>query len=133
MATENHSNGVVSIHISDGIVFGNYLVEKVDLEDAVSATEFRKKITGNRAYPAYADLSGVKEVSREARSYFSNEAGEDLKAIALIIRNPVTRMMANFFMKFNKPRYPIRFFTTDQDAVQWLKQYVDAEALQNAR
>jgi hypothetical protein len=133
MAEEIHNNGIVTFHIRDGIVFGNYIVEKVELEDAVSATEFRKTITGNRAYPAYADLSGVKEVSREARSYFSKEAGEDLKAIALIIRNPVTRMMANFFMKFNQPHYPIRFFTSDQDAVKWLKQFVDEEALHNAK
>jgi len=133
MEVKNYSNGVIDICIRGGIVFGTYLVDKVELDDAISATQFRKEITNNVTYPAFADLSSVKEVSREARSYFSNEAGEDLKAIALIIKNPVTKMMANFFMKFNHPRYPIRFFTSDQEALKWLKQYVDAEAVQNAK
>lgn len=125
MSREYHRNEVVEFWIENGILFGRYLSDKVELKDAELATRFRKEITGNKAYPAYADLSNVKEVSREARSYFSNEAGEDLKAIALIINNPVTRMMVNFFMKFNQPSYPIRFFTNENEGVKWLKQFVD--------
>jgi hypothetical protein len=133
MVTKEFHNDVISIQIKDGILFGEYLVDKVDLEGATLATNFRKEITQNEAYPAFVDVSLVKEVSREARSFFAQEAGEDLKAIAVVVRNPVTRMMVNFFMKFNQPGYPIKFFTKDQEALEWLQQYVEKGKTSNAR
>lgn len=128
MVTKEFHNDVISFQIKDGILFGEYLVEKVDLDAATKATLFRKDVANGRAFPAFADLSKVKDVSREARTYFSQEAGEDVKAIALLINNPVTRMMANFFVKFNMPSYPLKFFTNKREAVQWLVQFTEDEA-----
>lgn len=125
MTTENYENELLSVTIRDGILYGIYKVEALDLDGAIAATEFRKKISGDRILPALADVSSLKSVSREAREYFAKEAGEDMKAIAVLIKNPVTRMMVNFFMKFNKPDYPIRFFTARHEAVAWLSQFVD--------
>jgi len=127
METEEYSNDIVSFRVEKGILYGKYLVDKINLEAALKATAFRKKITQGKAYPALADISGVKEVDRDTRSYFSKEAGEDMKAVAVVMSNPVTKMMANFFMKFNQPEYPIRFFTDQNEAKEWLERFVGVE------
>lgn len=133
MKTEKYENEFVTIKIEEGILYATYLVNKIDLEGAKAATEFRKKITGNRVFPALVDVSSFKEINREARAFFAQEAGEDLKAIAVLVKNPVSRMMTNFFLKFNNPKYPIRFFTSDSEAYQWLLQYVDLNQDNNGR
>lgn len=133
MRTERYENEFVSIEIEGDILYATYLVDKINLEGAKAATEFRKKITGNNAYAVLADVSSFKEISREARAFFAKEAGEDLKAIAVLVKNPVSRMMVNFFMRFNNPKYPIRFFTSDSEAYKWLLQYVDLEQDKNGK
>ena len=132
MTEQKYNNEVVEMQIKEGILYGTYLTEKVDLERAEYATAFRKKITLHKSYPALVDISAVKEVTREARSYFSQEAGDDLTAIAVLVNNPVTRMMVNFFMKFNQPKYPIRFFTNSDEAIVWLGKFDKLEALDGA-
>ncbi len=133
MTTEKYENDFLRVEIRDGILYGTYLVESLDLEGAIAATEFRKKISGERVFPALVDVSSFKQVSREARSYFAKEAGEDMKAIAVLVKNPVTRMMVNFFMKFNSPGYPIRFFTAKHEANTWLSQFVDTVHLEQCK
>lgn len=131
--TNSYENQIIKIEIEDGILYGTYLSEKLDLEGAIKATEFRREVSKGRVLPALVDVSQFKSVSREARTYFAKEAGEDLKALAVLVKNPVTRMMVNFFMKFNNPQYPIRFFTSEHEAYSWLLQFVELKPERNAR
>jgi hypothetical protein len=115
-------NKIISLKVEDNILLGTYLVGKVDLEVAQDATAFRKQVCGGQVYPGLVDISLVKEVTKEARKYFSSqEAGEGMSALAVVIDNPVSKMMANFFLRFNRPSYPFRFFSNYQEAKTWLK------------
>jgi len=127
MEGEIYENELLRIKVEEGILHGTYLVEKLDLKGAIQATAFRKQVTKGRSFPALVDVSSFKEVSRETRAYFAKDAGEDLAAIAVLIKNPVSQMMINFFMRFNSPPYPIRFFTSKEDALRWLSPFVSAE------
>ncbi|MFP4094217.1 MAG: hypothetical protein ACLFUB_07005 [Cyclobacteriaceae bacterium] len=117
------ANEIISFHLEDGILHGTYLVQKINLGAAINATSFKKEITMGKPYPALADISRVKDMSKEARAFFSQDAGEDLLALAVIVNNPVTRMLTNFFLQFNKPVYPFRIFTDRKEAICWLKKY----------
>lgn len=110
MNTLKYQNDVVEFDIVDGILFGRYKVSRIDLDAAQKATTFRKEITQGMKYPSIAYISTVKEVTKESREYFSSDAGDDLLALAVIVNNPVTRIMGNFFLKFHQPKYPFRFF-----------------------
>lgn len=68
------------------------------------------------------DLRGMTGMTREARQFYaSEEAAKALAAIALIVGSPLSRMIGSFFLGFNKPRMPLRLFTSEQQAVRWLK------------
>ncbi len=38
-------------------------------------------------------------------------------------------MMGNFFLKFHQPEYPFRFFTSQEQATLWIKEFVDYWAI----
>jgi hypothetical protein len=45
-------------------------------------------------------------------------------AAALLIGSPLTRAIGNFFMGLNKPLIPTRLFTSETEALAWLKGFV---------
>lgn len=116
-------NDIVEFDIQDGILLGTYKVSKIDIESAKKATIFRKQFTQGKKFPSIANISMVKEVTKESREFFSKEAGDDLAALAVIVSNPVTRMMGNFFLKFHHPKYPFRLFNDTSSAKQWITEY----------
>lgn len=118
-------NDVISFELKEGILYGRYKVMQIDLETAMFATSFRHQITAGRKFPSIADLSMVKRVTKDARSFFSSDqAGEDLLALALVVNNPVTRTMVNFFLKFHQPPYPFRLFSNLEEAAIWINKKI---------
>lgn len=122
MENQRFENEYISFELRDGILFGRYKVKKLDLAVAKSATEFRIEVMAGKVMPAVADISTIKHVDKEARQFLSSpRAGEGLSALAVIIYNPVTRMIGNFFFKFHQPEYPFRLFTNVEEATRWIK------------
>jgi len=50
--------------------------------------------------------------------------GGIISAAALIVSNPVSRIMGNFYMGINKTKMPVRMFATTMDAKNWLKDFL---------
>lgn len=125
MESTNLENEVILFQFKEGILYGKYKVPKVDLATAQFATTLRFQITQGKKVPALADISCVKNIDKDARGYFSsNEAGDDLAALGIVVSNPVTQTLGNFFLRFNLPDYPCRLFTNVEDAITWIKQYM---------
>ena len=40
------------------------------------------------------------------------------------LRSPLTRAIGNFFLGLNKPLMPTRLFTSEEEALAWLKTFV---------
>lgn len=126
MENKVYENEHVAFQFRDGVLYGKYKSPTIDLDIAKNATEFRREITGGQKIAAIADISLVKHVDKATRTYFStSEAGKDLIALAVILSNPVTRMMGNFFIKFYQPEYPFKFFTNLDEATQWIAEFAD--------
>ena len=126
MKKETYENEYISFQFYNGILYGKYKTSTITLDIARSATDFRREITGGKKIPAIADISIVKHVDKDTRTFFSSlEAGEDLLALAVILHNPVTRMMGNFFVKFYRPEYPFKFFTNLEEATEWIQEYAE--------
>ena len=71
------------------------------------------------------DLTHCKAISREARAYYAGEqAAKSGLAAALLIGSPLARAIGNFFMQINKPIFPARLFTSEAQALAWLKSFV---------
>ena len=71
------------------------------------------------------NLTKIKTVSKESRDIYSSEdMGKILTAAALIVGNPVSRIMGNFYMGINKTKMPVRMFTRTDQARKWLKEFL---------
>lgn len=71
------------------------------------------------------DVRGVWNYSDEARQIVSSESFKKITvAMALVVGySSPTRMVANFFMRINKPVTPTKLFTNKKSAKKWLKNY----------
>jgi len=64
-------------------------------------------------------------MDREARRYFAGEETAKVEsAAALLIESPLSKAIGNFFMGLNKPIVPTRLFTSEAEALAWLKGFV---------
>ena len=94
------------------------------LNDAMYNTRMVKETLKGKISPVLIDIRLMKSISAEAREYYS---GEDVahvhNACAIVIGNPISRIIGNFFIGLNKPGMPTRLFTTEKKAFQWLRRF----------
>ena len=68
-----------------------------------------------------ADIRALRGVSLGVRTRMSSErAGRYLAKVALVADNPLTRTIGNFFMRLNRPPFPVRIFDGEDEALRWL-------------
>lgn len=71
--------------------------------------------------PLLADIRRLRGVSLGVRTHMSSErAGRYLSRVALVADSPLTRTIGNFFMRLDRPPFPVRIFDGDDEALSWL-------------
>lgn len=104
------------------IVSPNAEVSLVDAKESIAAMA---KISQGKGYPTLVDLRKEKAMSREAREYFAGEETAKVQsAVALFVESSLSRVIANFFIGLNKTKMPIRVFTSESEAIKWLKGFL---------
>jgi hypothetical protein len=76
--------------------------------------------------PLLVDMSQVRSINRQARTYYTTEGPKVVCAVALVVGSPLSRMLGNFFIGFQKPPIPLRLFSTTADAAAWLRRFLPA-------
>ena len=57
----------------------------------------------------------------EAREFSASREGTRYTiADAIVVKNLAQRLLADFYLKFNKPKKPSKIFSTEKEAVLWL-------------
>jgi hypothetical protein len=98
---------------------------ELDLGDAQEIIRLIGAASSGIRRPMLADLTGLKSMSREARTYFAGpETAKVESAAALLVSSPMARAIGNFFMGLNKGLIPARLFTSESLALEWLRQYL---------
>ena len=98
------------------------VLELADAEASVEASVTVLQEAGGSKRPILVDMRHLKSMSRQSRVYYAGpDPPKHYTAVALIIASPLTRAIGNFFMGLNKPRIPIRLFTSEVDAAAWAK------------
>ena len=78
-------------------------------------------LNGEKAGPVLVDLRRIRSQSAEARAVLAGpEATPVCNVVALIIGSPISRVIGNFFLGFNRPAAPTRLFTSVEDARAWV-------------
>lgn len=96
---------------------------EIVLDDAKENSRVVNSLEGSATFSLIVDTRMIKSITKEARDYFSLRGRESrVYAFAILIDSPLSRIIGNFFMGLNKPRVPVKLFTSEQKAIAWCKQ-----------
>lgn len=113
------------IYLEDNIMHCIIKVKNIDVSVAETMVDLRLAYTSGQDYPLFIDASKVKSISKEARDYFSSSsATKHVSAAAILAPSLVVRLLANFFLSFDKPNVNTKVFSNTTEALAWLKQYI---------
>ena len=110
----------------DGIVRATYFPKAEEtLAEAKEHIAAVVKVSRGNKYPVLVDCRKLKSITREAREYYAGkETANAVSAMAVLMGSPVSRTLGNFFMRLNKPLSPTRLFTSETEALEWLKGFI---------
>jgi hypothetical protein len=93
------------------------------LEDARENVRAARELTeSGKLAPNLVDFSGIQSMTRDARAYYAGpETAEVMTAVAILVDSFLSRAMGNFFMGLNKPLMPTRLFSSETEALSWLR------------
>ena len=95
------------------------------LDDARANVALCLQRNAGRRRPLLVDLRGAKSQSAEARAYMAGPEGLKVsQAVGLLIGSPVSRVLGNLYLRLNKPPIPTRLFTSEEEALAWLRSFL---------
>jgi hypothetical protein len=81
------------------------------------------KVSKGQRRPLLVDSRNLKSMDRNARQEMATF--DEITSIAILIDSAVSRMIGNVFLATNKKSYPARLFTSEAEAIQWLKGFLE--------
>jgi hypothetical protein len=121
-------NEYVNVWIEEGILYCTYKDQTViDLPIAIEIVKDRLTFSEGKAYPILIDFSNLKSVTKEARDYMNSPEGglNGLVCGAFVGGNAVATFFINVYLKINRPSIPTVFFTDRNEAINWLKNFIN--------
>lgn len=112
-----------TFELEGGLLVARFLdgVE-VSEEDARDNLRTTAGLTGGRRLPVLVDLRVLKSQSAGARAVLAGpEAARVSHAVALLIGSPLSRVIGNFYLRFNRPETPTQLFSSEAAARAWLE------------
>ena len=113
---------------SDGILrFRCFPGAALTEDDARANVEACIAASEGRLRPCIVDMSQVLGIDRSARRYHSSyeHSGRHYLAIALLVGSPLSRVIGNFFVGLNRSTFPLRLFTSEEEAIAWLRTFLE--------
>jgi hypothetical protein len=98
---------------------------RIDLERAQEIWDAQRRLLGSDRALSFVDIRGISHASRGARELLGGKAQQRLTiALALLAGSGVSKVIGNFFLGLNRPRFPTRLFTSESEAIEWLKGFL---------
>ena len=95
---------------------------RITLEAAKEYIAACAKQGQGRKLPVLVDLRNVISAERAARQFLAGEeVAKITKCSAVIVGSPLSKMFGNFFIGLNRPPFPTKLFTSEIEAIAWLK------------
>lgn len=118
----SYENHLVNVTFrADGIMHIHYLTEDLNLEKSKEVFAFTRQHAPWKLAPLLISGSDFMSDNKESRAYNSSpEVLQHCSAIAFLSDSIAKKLLANFFINLNKGKIPMRFFSTEADALKWL-------------
>jgi hypothetical protein len=112
----------------DGIL---YSVPKPGIPPDLNFEEIKKEMDHLREFIGHKKVCFLAESNpnskppnKQERDFIAEQINSVTKAMAIVTSSPVSKMIANLFFGLKPPPYPAKMFSNEQDAKEWIKQYL---------
>ena len=112
---------------ADGIVRAKVLLPGAiqELPDSIECVAAVTQVAGGVPRPLLTDITRIHFVSHDARKYSARpENTKAASAHGMFVGSAVSKLVGNLYLKLNKPKVPSRVFTSEDEAIQWLKGFL---------
>jgi hypothetical protein len=94
------------------------------LDDAKATVAVVNTLIQGQQVSLLIDMRRIKSQDREVREYYTQQGYTiGLQAVAILVGSPVSRVIGNLYIGFNKSDIPTRLFTSEPEAIAWLKEF----------
>jgi len=107
----------------DGILYSYSKSPKRTVENISANAALVKSITGNKPVPLLIFLSNSPMPDKETRKFASRMLPEIYSAMAMVTKGGLGKFIINLLYRFQSPPIPIRSFTEEQEAREWLRSF----------
>ena len=83
-----------------------------------------KSITNNKPVPLLIYLANSPVPDKETRKFSTEQLPVIYKAMAMVSKPGLSKFIMNILFSLKSPPIPMKSFTNDKDAKEWLKQFV---------
>jgi hypothetical protein len=94
---------------------------KRTVENIKANVEFVKQITGNKKVPLLIYLAPSPVPDKQTRDYSKEKLPEIYSAMAMVSKPGLSQFIMNILFRFSKPPIPMKSFTEDKEAKEWLR------------
>jgi hypothetical protein len=96
----------------------------VNLEMAKQITSEVTRFFGETELGVVHSAGSLTTIEPEVREYLASNSRYAHKiAEAFVVKNLGQRILANFYLRISRPSCPTEVFTTEEEAVKWVKMY----------
>ena len=112
----------IKFRIDDGILFSEYTKITIgSLEVIKEVIRLRTEFSENKKQYWCYNINNLKSMNIESRNYAEKHGQDLLYACAVLVNSHVTKFIFNAFLKLKSPNIPFKSFTSNEDAITWLK------------
>lgn len=108
----------------EGILYSYSKPPKRTVELIRRNVELVKKITHNKPVPLLIYLCDSPVPDKETRKFSTEQLPVIYKAMAMVSKPGLSQLIMNILFKLKKPPIPIKSFTSDKEAKDWLMNFV---------
>lgn len=115
---------IATYWFDEGILVSLSKSLKRTVENISSNVTLVKKITGNKRVPLLIYLSKSPVPDKETRRFATTQLPEIYSAMAMVSKPGLAQFIMKILFRFQSPPIPMKSFSDDVAAKQWLKQFV---------
>lgn len=115
---------IATYWLEDGILVSLSKSPKRTVANITGNVALVKQITDNKKVPLLIYLSNSPIPDKETRKFAAEQLPTIYKAMAMVSKPGLATFIMNILFKFKAPPIPMKNFTDDKAAKEWLRQYL---------
>lgn len=108
----------------EGILYSYSKSPKRTVKNISENIALVKQITNNQTVPLLIYLCDSPVPDKETRKFSTEQLPKVYKAMAMVSKPGLAQLIMRILFKLKTPPIPMKSFSNDEDAREWLKQFI---------